>query len=176
MEPQQSVTVVVVVVCVVVLWVAISSRKKIPADHAAIVERLGKPLRVVEGPAHAFVLPLVDRIVGPLSLKNQDVTFSDQVLLTSDDMVVTADLSLEFRISDPRSAVYEIADYTDAMHQLAVTAIRHLVAQMTRQEALGEARAMRSAALGQLTRQAPRWGIQVLDCRVEQITAAGPTS
>ena len=92
----------------------------VPARRALVVERLGKYGRTLEAGFHVL-LPYVDRVRYRHSLKEQAIDVPPQPCFTQDNVRITVDGVLYFRVIDPRRASYGILNYEYATIQLAQT-------------------------------------------------------
>src|SRR4029079_10459760 len=92
----------------------------VPQATAGIIERLGRYQRTCT-PGLAVMVPFVDRMRALLHLREQVVSFPPQPVITQDNLVVSIDTVIYFQVTDPRSATYEVANFTQAIEQLTAT-------------------------------------------------------
>lgn len=78
---------VVVVLCVAVLVMGI---KIIPQTDIAIIERLGKFHRVLEGGFH-IIVPVIDRVSAKVSAREQMIDIGRQQVITKDNVNINID-------------------------------------------------------------------------------------
>ena len=90
-----------------------------------MVERLGRYSRTLDAGLH-LLIPFVDRVRAGVDLREQVVSFPPQPVITSDNLVVSIDTVIYFQVTDPKSAVYEIANYIQGIEQLTVTTLRNV--------------------------------------------------
>jgi regulator of protease activity HflC (stomatin/prohibitin superfamily) len=120
MDPVLIVAIIIVVLVVVVLIRAV---KVIPQAQAAVIERLGR-FNKATGAGLVWLMPFVDRIRARIDLREQVVSFPPQPVITEDNLTVSIDTVVYFQVTDPRAAVYEIANYIVAVEQLTTTTLR----------------------------------------------------
>ncbi len=149
--------VLVVVVAVALLWRA---AKVVPAGHVFLTERLGRHRAILEPGVH-LIIPAVDTIRAKLDTREQVLSKTREPVITRDDIVVLIDVVVFYEITDPRAAVYEVADYVQAFDQLTVTTLRNMIGGMDLADAL-TSRAVASAELRRvLSWTTGTWGIRV---------------
>ena len=156
-------TVLLVVVLLFVLLVVVSVVKAvqiIPQAQAAVVERLGRYQRTLT-PGLAFLVPFIDRIRDRIDLREQVVSFPPQPVITEDNLTVNIDTVIYYQVTDPKAAMYEIADYISGIEQLTVTTLRNVAGGMTLEDTL-TSRDTINAELRQVLDEATgKWGIRV---------------
>src|SRR5438445_13544245 len=106
--------IVIAVVAVFAVIVAARAIRVIPQARAGVVERLGRYHRTLE-PGLAIVTPFIERVRPLVDLREQEVNFAPQPVITEDNDVVEIETVLYFTITDPRSATYEIANPLQAI-------------------------------------------------------------
>ena len=155
--------VVYVVVALVVLFVVIAlvrSVRIVPQAVSTIVERLGRYSRTMEAGLH-LVIPFVDRIRASVDLREQVVSFPPQPVITSDNLVVSIDTVIYFQVTEPKAAVYEIANYIQGIEQLTVTTLRNVVGSMDLEQTLTSRDQINGQLRGVLDEATGRWGVRV---------------
>src|SRR4028119_2499710 len=106
-----------------------------PQASAVITGRLGRYSRTLEPGLH-FLVPFVDRPRAVVDLREQVVSFPPQPVITSDNLVVSIDTVIYFQPTDPKSAVYEIANYIQGIEQLTVTTLRNVIGSLDLEQTL----------------------------------------
>jgi regulator of protease activity HflC (stomatin/prohibitin superfamily) len=153
-----------IVVAVLVIIVVLRSVKVIPQAQAAVIERLGR-FHKANGAGLVWLAPFVDRIRARIDLREQVVSFPPQPVITEDNLTVSIDTVVYFQVTDPRAAVYEIANYIIAVEQLTTTTLRNLVGSMDLEATLTSRDRINSRLRGVLDEATGKWGIRV--ARVE---------
>jgi regulator of protease activity HflC (stomatin/prohibitin superfamily) len=132
----------------------------VPQTVALIVERLGRYNRTLDAGLH-LLIPFVDRVRAAVDLREQVVSFPPQPVITSDNLVVSIDTVIYFQVTDPKSAVYEIANYITGIEQLTVTTLRNVVGSMDLEQTLTSRDQINGQLRGVLDEATGRWGVRV---------------
>ena len=82
-------------------------------------------------------------------------------MITSDNLVVNIDTVIYFQSTDPKSAVYEIANYIQGIEQLTVTTLRNVIGSMDLEQTLTSRDQINGQLRGVLDEATGRWGIRV---------------
>src|SRR5881227_2384015 len=127
--------IVLIVVAAFVVLVLVRTVRIIPQARAGLVERLGRYHRTLL-PGLALVVPFVDRLRPLIDLREQVVSFDPQPVITEDNLVVSIDTVIYFTVTDARAAMYEIANYIQAIEQLTVTTLRNVIGGMALEKTL----------------------------------------
>jgi len=153
-----------IVIAVLVVIMIVRSVKVIPQAQAAVVERLGR-YHKTNSAGLVWLAPFLDRIRARIDLREQVVSFPPQPVITEDNLTVSIDTVVYFQVTDPRAAVYEIANYIVAVEQLTTTTLRNVVGGMNLEQTLTSRDAINGQLRGVLDEATGKWGIRV--ARVE---------
>ena len=150
---------VLLALALVVVVLAVRSIRVIPAEHAAIVERLGRYQRTVPA-GLTFTVPVIDRVRTPLVDLNEQVIQGERSLATADSHLLSVSTTAHVRVIDPQAATYQVADYRAAIDLLITTTLRNLLGDMTLDEALASRAEFIRALLNALS-TTRAWGVHV---------------
>lgn len=145
-----------------------SSIKFVPQNRAYIVERFGKFQSTKEAGLN-FILPFIDSIAADRSLKEQAVDVPSQSAITKDNISLTVDGVLYFRVLDPYKATYGVDDYVFAVTQLAQTTMRSELGKMELDKTFEERDQLNTNIVAAINDAAGPWGIQVLRYEIKDI-------
>ncbi|HVQ17842.1 MAG TPA: SPFH domain-containing protein [Actinomycetes bacterium] len=160
-----------IVVGIIVLFALIVLAKAVrivPQASAGIVERLGKYHRTLNA-GLAVVVPFVDRVRPLIDLREQVVSFQPQPVITADNLVVSIDSVIYFQVTDPKSAVYEIQNYIQAIEQLTITTLRNVAGGMDLERTLTSREDINLQLRGVLDEATGKWGIRVNRVEIKAI-------
>lgn len=154
---------------VVIIVALVKSVILVPQNRAWIIERFGRFTTTKEA-GLGFIIPFVDRIAGDRSLKEQAVDVPSQSAITKDNITLSVDGVLYFRVIDPYKATYGVDDYTFAVIQLAQTTMRSELGKMELDKTFEERAALNASIVSSINDAAEPWGIQVLRYEIKDIT------
>jgi len=160
-----------VVVAFVVLFVVITlirSVRVVPQQRMDVVERLGRYHRTLS-PGLNLLMPFIDAVRTKVDMREQVVSFPPQPVITSDNLVVSIDTVLYFKVVDPVRATYEIANFLQAIEQLTVTTLRNVIGSMDLEKALTSRDEINRHLSGVLDETTGRWGIKVTRVEIKAI-------
>jgi regulator of protease activity HflC (stomatin/prohibitin superfamily) len=155
----------------VVLLVIVSISKAlrvVPQQRMDVVERLGRYQRTLKPGLNALV-PYLDSVRTKVDMREQVVSFPPQPVITSDNLVVSIDTVLYFRVVDPVRATYEIANFLQAIEQLTVTTLRNVIGSFDLEKALTSREEINRHLSGVLDETTGRWGIKVTRVEIKAI-------
>jgi regulator of protease activity HflC (stomatin/prohibitin superfamily) len=116
---------VIVVVCLAVIFV-LASLRKVEQYEQGIVFRFGRALPSVRGPGLARIIPGVDRMV-KVTMQTVVLSVPAQGAITRDNVTLTVDAVVYFRVIDPMKAIVKVANYPNAVSQVAQTSLRAVI-------------------------------------------------
>ncbi|GIF01846.1 SPFH domain-containing protein [Paractinoplanes rishiriensis] len=163
--------VVGVVVAVLVLSaviIIVKTVRIVPQQRMDLVERLGRYRRSLS-PGLNLLVPFVDAVRAKVDMREQVVSFPPQPVITSDNLVVSIDTVLYFRVVDPVRATYEIANFLQAIEQLTVTTLRNVIGSLDLEGALTSREQINRHLSGVLDDTTGRWGIKVTRVEIKAI-------
>ena len=145
-----------------------SSIKFVPQNRAYVIERFGRYQSTKEAGLN-FILPFIDRISANRSLKEKAVDVPEQSAITKDNISLSVDGVLYFRVLDPYKATYGIDDYVFAVTQLAQTTMRSELGKMELDKTFEERDILNTNIVAAINEAAGPWGIQVLRYEIKDI-------
>lgn len=152
--------IVLFLVVIFVISTVLRAVRIVPQATSVIVERLGRYSRTLDAGLH-FLVPFVDRPRAVVDLREQVVSFPPQPVITSDNLVVSIDTVIYFQPTDPKAAVYEIANYIQGIEQLTVTTLRNVIGSLDLEQTLTSRDQINGQLRGVLDGTTGRWGIRV---------------
>src|SRR5215471_12973263 len=160
----------VLVVGVAVLVVATMSKslRVVPQNRMDVIERLGRYHRTLK-PGLNVLAPFIDKARTKVDMREQVVSFPPQPVITSDNLVVSIDTVLYFKVVDPVRATYEIANFLQAIEQLTVTTLRNVIGSLDLEKALTSREEINRHLSGVLDETTGRWGIKVTRVEIKAI-------
>src|ERR1700754_2718467 len=160
-----------IIVAFVVLFVVITlvrAVRIVPQQRNFVVERLGRYQRTPR-PGLNLLVPFTDPVRTKVDLREQVVSFPPQPVITSDNLVVSIDTVLYFKVVDSVRATYEISNFLQAIEQLTVTTLRNVIGSLDLGRALTSRGEINRHLSGVLDETTGRWGIKVTRVEIKAI-------
>lgn len=132
-----------------------------------VIFRLGKSLGA-KGPGVILLIPVVDRMV-KLDLRVITVAVPKQEMMTKDNVPVTVDAVVYFRVLDPESAITKVRDFLEATSLIAQTTLRSVIGQSELDEVLSHRDKINQQLQEIIDRQTEPWGIKVTSVEVKDV-------
>ena len=145
-----------------------SSIKFVPQNRAYLIERFGKYQSTKEAGLN-FIMPFIDRVAANRSLKEQAVDVPEQSAITKDNISLSVDGVLYFRVLDPVKATYGVDNYVFAVTQLAQTTMRSELGKMELDKTFEERDILNTNIVASINEASGPWGIQVLRYEIKDI-------
>ncbi len=156
------------VIAVLVVIVLAKSVTIVPQAQAKVVERFGRYSRTLS-PGLAILVPFADRVRATIDLREQVISFPPQPVITADNLQVGIDTVVYFQVTDPRLAVYGIANYITGMEQLTTTTLRNVVGGLNLEGALTGRDGINSQLRSVLDGTTGPWGLRVARVEIKAI-------
>ncbi|HEX2072669.1 MAG TPA: SPFH domain-containing protein [Geodermatophilus sp.] len=157
-----------VVIAFFVILVVAKSVTIVPQAQAKVVERLGRYSRTLS-PGLNLLVPFIDRVRATIDLREQVISFPPQPVITSDNLQVGIDTVVYFQVTDPRLAVYGIANYITGMEQLTTTTLRNVVGGLNLEGTLTGRDGINSQLRSVLDGTTGPWGLRVARVEIKAI-------
>jgi len=160
----------------------------VPQSHCVVIERFGRFSRVQQAGIRMRV-PIMESIrwLGSwqrnankdgwlLELSEQQTDTPARQCHTKDNVAITANASVYWRIIDPRKAVYEVDVLPQAVSDVALNALRSNVGAMELDQVLSERQLLNDRIAAQLTQTATKWGVLFTRVEIQELTTSGDVS
>jgi regulator of protease activity HflC (stomatin/prohibitin superfamily) len=132
-----------------------------------VVFRLGKLLRA-KGPGVVFLIPIVDRMVR-MDLRVITIDVPQQEMMTRDNVPVTVDAVVYFRVVEPEAAVVKVENYLRATSLIAQTTLRSVLGQAELDDLLSHREKINQTLQEIIDRHTDPWGIKVTSVEVKDV-------
>lgn len=132
-----------------------------------VVFRLGKLLRA-KGPGLVVLIPMVDRMVR-VDLRVVTIDVPKQEMMTRDNVPVTVDAVVYFRVVDPEAAIVKVENFLKATSLIAQTTLRSVIGQAELDELLSQREKVNQRLQEIIDRQTDPWGIKVTAVEVKDV-------
>jgi regulator of protease activity HflC (stomatin/prohibitin superfamily) len=132
----------------------------IPDYQRGVIYRLGHLLPKAKGPGLILVFRPIDRLVR-VSLRTVAMDVPPQDVITRDNVTVSVNAVVYFRVLEPRLAINEVENYLYATSQLAQTTLRSVLGEAELDELLSAREKLNMRLQEILDRHTDQWGIKV---------------
>jgi regulator of protease activity HflC (stomatin/prohibitin superfamily) len=132
-----------------------------------VIFRLGKLLGA-KGPGLIFLIPIVDRMV-KMDLRVVTIDVARQEVMTRDNVPVTVDAVVYFRVVDPAAAVVKVENFWKATALISQTTLRSVLGQAEMDELLSQRDKINHTLQEIIDRQTDPWGIKVTSVEVKDV-------
>ena len=120
---------ILIVLLVIILIIAFKTIRIVKQSEVYIIERLGKFYKIADA-GLTIIVPFFDHVRSVVSLKQQTMDIPPQGVITKDNVTITIDTVVFYKVTDPAKAVYEIQNLKKGIEYLAITTIRDIVGKM----------------------------------------------
>ena len=146
----------------------------VPQSEKFVVERFGR-LRAVLGPGINFIVPFLDRVRHKVSVLERQLPSHSQDAITSDNVLVSVETSVFYRILEPEKTVYRIRDVDAAISTTVAGIVRAGIGEMELDEVQSNRQELIAKIQDQVANAVDDWGIEVtraeiLDVNLDQAT------
>eukprot|EP00808_Paulinella_micropora_P017108 g19273.t1 len=141
---------------------------------AVLVERFGKYNRTLTPGLHFLLPPPFETVRNVHNLKEQAIPIPNQTAVTLDNVAITVDGVLYFKIYNAHDAEYNTENVYFMMTQLAQTTMRSELGKMTLDRTFAEREALNEKIVDAINQAAQPWGTQCLRYEIRDIKP--PTS
>src|SRR5262244_3051182 len=132
-----------------------------------VIFRLGKLLGT-KGPGMIFLIPIVDRMV-KMDLRVVTIDVAKQEIMTKDNVPVTVDAVVYFRVINPTDAVVKVENYWKATSLIAQTTLRSVLGQAPLDDLLSQRESINLKLQEIIDRQTEPWGVKVTAVEVKDV-------
>lgn len=155
------------VIAVVVIILLSAAIKIVQEYERGTVFRLGRFVGL-RGPGLVFLIPFVERMM-KVDLRVITMDVPAQECMTMDNVTVTVDAVIYFRVVDAADAVLKVLDYIKATSLLAATTLRNVVGQSELDELLAHRDKLNDKIQGVVDEGTNPWGIKVSMVEVKDV-------
>ncbi len=158
---------IAVVLFIIILAAILSGVRIIREYERAVIFRLGR-LVGVRGPGLFLIIPMLENMV-KVDLRTITYDVPKQETLTKDNVPVSVNAVVYFRVTDPEKAVVEVENYRIATAQLAQTTLRSVIGQVELDELLSNREGVNSKLREILDKETNPWGIKVTAVEIKDV-------
>lgn len=155
-----------IVVALVALFLA-SAIKIVREYERGVIFRLGR-LVGTKGPGLFFIIPIVDKMV-MVGLRTITLDVPPQEVITRDNVPVSVNAVVYFRVVDPQAAVVEVLDFIEATRQISMTTLRSVLGKAELDEILAAREKLNQELQAIIDEHTDPWGIKVITVEIKDV-------
>src|SRR5579862_1344034 len=157
-----------IVVVLILMAIILPQAVRILREYErGVIFRLGKLLGA-KGPGVIFLFPMVDRMV-KMDLRVVTIDVAKQEIMTRDNVPVTVDAVVYFRVVDPIAAVVKVENFWKATSLIAQTTLRSVLGQAPLDDLLSQRDVINQKLQEIIDRQTEPWGVKVTAVEVKDV-------
>jgi regulator of protease activity HflC (stomatin/prohibitin superfamily) len=155
-------------VVVLIALIALARSARIVAQYEkGLVLRLGK-YRATSDSGLTFLVPVIEDMI-KVDMRERVINVEPQKVITKDNVSVTVDAVIYYRINDPVKATFEVQNFAYAATTLAQTNLRNLIGDKSLDETLTARDTINSNLRAVLDEATNTWGVKVTRVEVQKI-------
>lgn len=160
---------VLIVLLVIILIIAFKTIRVVRQSEVYIIERLGKFYKIADA-GLTIIVPFFDHVRSVVSLKQQTMDIPPQGVITKDNVTITIDTVVFYKVTDPAKAVYEIQNLKKGIEYLAITTIRDIVGKMDLDSTFSSRDMINEELRAILDEATDQWGCKIDRVEIKDIT------
>lgn len=160
--------IILVVVIIILIALALAMVRIVPQTEEYVIEFLGRYQTTWKAGIH-FLIPVVQRVVSKASFKEQCADFEPQSVITKDNVTISVDTVVYFKIFDAKLFAYGAENPLFALENLSATTLRNLIGEITLDEALTSRDTINAKLKTILDEATDPWGINVSRVELKNI-------
>lgn len=160
--------VIIGAVILFILIILLSSIKIVNTGYLYVVERFGQYYKTLE-PGWHILIPFVDFVRKKVSTKQQILDVPPQSVITKDNVRISVDNVIFYKLLNAKDAVYNIEDYKAGIVYSATTNMRNIVGNMALDEVLSGRDKINQDLLSIIDEVTDAYGIKILSVEIKNI-------
>lgn len=160
--------VIFIIILILIALFLYGTLKVVRQQTNYIVETLGK-YSATWGPGLHLKIPIIQQVVGRVSLKEQVADFPPQSVITKDNVMLSINSVVYFKIIDPYKNTYGVENYLAALEKLSATSLRSIVGDMTLDDCLSSRDTINAKMIDILDKATEPWGLDVTRVEIQDI-------
>lgn len=155
------------IIFVIALSAMVKSFRIVKQYEKGLVIRLGRYSHTVDS-GIVFLMPFIDSLIA-VDMREQVINVDPQKVITKDNVTVTVDAVIYYKVVDPVKAEFEIEDFGYAATTLAQTNLRNLIGDKTLDESLTARDTINVSLREILDESTNAWGVKVTKVELQKI-------
>jgi regulator of protease activity HflC (stomatin/prohibitin superfamily) len=162
---------IAIISAIFAIFMGLRSVEIIQQGEEALVARLGRYQRKLNPGLH-FILPVIESIVCRRSVKEQVLDIPPQECITKDNVKLTVDAVVYWRIVDLVKAHYKVENLVESMTNLVRTQIRNEIGSLELDQTFTARAQVNEVLLRDLDEATDPWGVKITRVELRDILPA----
>ena len=155
------------VIIFVILFLLFSAIKILNEYERGVILRLGRFVGV-RGPGLIILIPVIEKLV-KVSLRTFVLDVPPQDVITKDNVSVSVNAVIYFRVIHAEKAILEVNDYYYATSQISQTTLRSILGQFELDDILAHRDKINLQLQDVIDKQTDPWGIKIISVEIKHI-------
>lgn len=156
------------ILVILILTMVFTSIKVVNTGYLFVLERLGQFHKVLE-PGWHFTIPFADFVRKRVSTKQQILDIEPQNVITKDNVKISIDNVIFYKVMDAKAAVYNIENYQSGIVYSTITNMRNIVGNMSLDDVLSGRDKINNELLMVVDEITDAYGIKILSVEIKNI-------
>ncbi|MBP9733749.1 MAG: SPFH domain-containing protein, partial [Candidatus Omnitrophica bacterium] len=156
-----------IILAVPVIVVLLTGVRIIQQYQTSVVFQLGRYSRTLK-PGFNVIIPLVEW-TKTVDMRTLTRDIPRQQMITKDNVPVTINGVVYFRVTDAKTAIIEVQDYNYAVSQFAQAALRDMVGGVSFDDLLAERQKIGEEIEKIVTKEISQWGLTVSAIKIQDV-------
>ncbi|MBY9006637.1 MAG: SPFH domain-containing protein [Candidatus Lokiarchaeota archaeon] len=162
-----SIIIFIAFLIIIVIIILASGLKTITEYKRRIVFRFGRYKKTI-GPGVVFIWPGIEKSLEvDMRIKTQDIARQD--IITKDNIPITADTSVFYKVINPQYARIKIENYMKAIMNYTQGALRDVIGGMELDEVLTQREKISHEIRKVVDEETREWGVEITQIKIQQI-------
>jgi regulator of protease activity HflC (stomatin/prohibitin superfamily) len=157
-----------IIILILIFAGVFTSVKVVNTGYVFVLERLGQFHKIME-PGWHFIIPFADFVRKRVSTKQQILDIEPQNVITKDNVKISIDNVIFYKVIDAKSAVYNIENYKSGIVYSTITNMRNIVGDMSLDEVLSGRDQINNKLLQVVDEITDAYGIKILSVEIKNI-------
>lgn len=115
--------------------------------------------------------PVIETVL--VDMRERELTIKGQEILTADKVAIRVSIIVQFRVTDPKAAIQQVASYEDRLYSDVQLAARRSLASMSLEDILTNRNKLSGDISRDVTEIAARYGVAIIGADVKDIVFPG---
>jgi len=157
-----------VIFVLILLVLLVASIKIVNTGYLYVLERFGQYRKTLE-PGWHLTIPFADYVRKKISTKQQILDIEPQSVITKDNVKISIDNVIFYKVMNAKDAVYNIENYKSGIIYSTITNMRNIVGNMSLDEVLSGRDKINSELLHVVDEVTDAYGIKILSVEIKNI-------